>query len=60
MAPHTTDIAPDTQFTLAEQQSLQALRARYGADQDLFTRTERAHLEFLRWLVRTGRLDPQA
>jgi hypothetical protein len=35
----------------------QALRNRYREDQDLFTARELAHLRFLRWLVRTGRLD---
>jgi hypothetical protein len=34
----------------------QALRNRYQEDQDLFTARELAHLRFLRWLVRTGRL----
>jgi hypothetical protein len=34
----------------------QGLRNRYLQDQDLFTARELAHLRFLRWLVRTGRL----
>jgi hypothetical protein len=34
-----------------------ALRSRYRQDRDLFTSCELAHLRFLRWLVRTGRLD---
>jgi hypothetical protein len=34
----------------------QGLRNRYREDQDLFSARELAHLCFLRWLVRTGRL----
>jgi hypothetical protein len=34
----------------------QALRIRYREHRDHFTSRELAHLRFLRWLVRTGRL----
>jgi hypothetical protein len=36
--------------------TLQPLRARYRESRDLFSPRETAHLHFLRWLVRTGRL----
>lgn len=45
-----------TTFTVPEQQKLEALRHRYGADHDIFTPQEREHLQFLRWLYRSGRV----
>jgi hypothetical protein len=43
--------------TAALTRAWQALRDRYREVLDLFTARELAHLRFLRWLVRTGRLD---
>ena len=49
--------APTEEACTTEQaRAWQALRIRYREDQDLFTARELAHLRFLRWLVRTGRL----
>ena len=42
--------------TPEQMRAWQALRIRYRENQDLFTSREQAHLRFLRWLVRTGRL----
>lgn len=46
------------QFSAAERQALRNLRRHYREDRDLFTTAERGHLRFLRWLYRTGRLEP--
>jgi hypothetical protein len=54
MTPSTSPAAPA--FTLAEQATLRALRARYRAGRDLFDSKELARLHFIRWLYRTGRL----
>ena len=43
-------------FTPAEQARLRVLRDRYQANRTLFTARELAHLHFLRWLHRTGRI----
>ncbi len=49
--------APTEEAVTAEQtRAWQALRIRYRENQDLFTSRELAHLRFVRWLVRTGRL----
>jgi hypothetical protein len=51
-------IAPnDTTFGDEESRILKSLRARYQDDHDFFSSQERAHLRFLRWLVRTRHLD---
>ena len=44
--------------TPAEQHALSRLRERYQYDHDLFSNREWNHLSFLRWLYRTGRLQP--
>jgi hypothetical protein len=54
MTPSTSPAAPA--FTRTEQATLRALRARYSAGRDLFDSKELAHLHFIRWLYRTGRL----
>lgn len=41
-----------------ERLALQRLRVRYQQDHDLFSGREFAHLRFLRWLHRSGRLIP--
>jgi hypothetical protein len=46
-----------TAFTPTQRSSLRALKARYQEDQDLFSESERARLCFVRWLVRTGRMN---
>lgn len=43
-------------FTRTQWRVLRALRASYAQDPDLWTDRELAHLRFLRWLYRTGRL----
>jgi hypothetical protein len=48
----TTEEAVSSELTRA----WQGLHNRYREDQDLFSARELAHLRFLRWLVRTGRL----
>ena len=53
----TTETAITTRistFSPAEKRALRALRTRYQQDGDLFSRRERAHLLFLRWLYQTG------
>jgi len=57
----TTDIHQPTAlaeipFTEQEARALKALRIRFQEDHDLFGAREWAHMRFLRWLVRTGRL----
>ena len=52
--PSTLD-AP-VKFTPMERRALSALRYRFGRERDLFSDHERAHLRFLRWLYRVGRL----
>ncbi|MBV9282582.1 MAG: hypothetical protein JOZ41_21095 [Chloroflexi bacterium] len=49
-----------TLFTAEEVRSLWTLRVRFQEDRDLFSPRERAHLLFLRWRVRTGRLVESA
>lgn len=58
MAPQTAPPAVTTEWAARERHALRRLRARYRRDRDLFSARERAHLCFLRWLVRTGRLVP--
>jgi hypothetical protein len=55
---HELYVAPETPFTAGERLVMEALRLRYREDPDLFSDREHAHLLFLRWLVRTHRLDP--
>ncbi len=45
-------------FSRREWRALRALRERYRQDHDLFSAQELAHLCFVRWLYRTGRLVP--
>lgn len=45
-------------WTSREQRALRALRTRYQSHGDLFTNDELARLQFVRWLVHTGRLAP--
>lgn len=54
-------VNPDlvTQFSPEQLTTLEALRSRYGEDGDRFTTPEREQLEFLRWLILTGRLDAE-
>jgi len=56
MSTETTITTSSSTLTPAEKRALRALRTRYQQDPDLFSRRERAHLLFLRWLYRTGRL----
>jgi hypothetical protein len=44
-------------FTSDEQEALARLRARYQQGGDQWAPRELAHLEFLRWLYRSGRLE---
>jgi hypothetical protein len=44
-------------FTEQEARALEALRRRFGEDHDVLSARERARLCFLRWLVRSGRLE---
>ena len=46
------------EFTAHTWHLLRDLRTRYQQDRDLFNSRERARLEFLRWLYRTGRPVP--
>jgi hypothetical protein len=60
--PMTTNIPQstaltETSFTEQEVRALEALRIRFQEDHDLMGTREWAHLRFLRWLVRTGRLS---
>ena len=45
-------------FTGEEWRTLRSLRRRYQQDHDLFSATERARLDFVRWLYQSGRLEP--
>lgn len=58
MTTRTTQTTATIDLTGEEQKALAALRARYDESQDVFSRRELASLRFLRWLVRTGRLEP--
>jgi hypothetical protein len=58
MSTATANISAESTFTAAEQRTLNALRARYAQDADLFSERERAKLLFLRWLYKTGRITP--
>jgi hypothetical protein len=53
----TTTATTTTTFTPLEQEVLQALRARYHQDHDLFSDSELEQLRFVRWLYQTGRLS---
>jgi hypothetical protein len=55
----STEVA-ETAFSEEQARSLETLRIRFQEDHDFFGPLERAHLRFLRWLVRTERLDPSA
>jgi hypothetical protein len=48
---------PTVVFTNYERARLDALRARYQGNQDMFTGREMARLRFLRWLVQNGRIE---
>lgn len=50
---HTTTITT-VMLTSEEQKALEALRARFLQDHDLFSDRELAHLQFLRWLYTQG------
>jgi hypothetical protein len=45
-------------FNAQELRTLRDLRARYQQDRDLFAPREAARLQFIRWLVQSGRLIP--
>jgi hypothetical protein len=58
----TTDIhhptpAVDSQFSDEETHALEAVRIRFQQDHDVLSAREREYLCFLRWLVRSGRLQ---
>ena len=53
-SPSSTETASTRDWSTA----MHTLRARYRESRDLFGRREMAHLLFVRWLVRTGRLAP--
>lgn len=59
MTTHTDHSIPPVQtpFTEEETRALEAVRLRFEQDHDVLSARERAHLSFLRWLVRSGRLD---
>ena len=48
--------AASESFSLIEWIALQRLRARYQRNPEVWSERELAHLHFLRWLIRTGRL----
>ena len=59
----STQIGPGTHavatpWSVDERHALLALRTRYQQGGDLFTATELARLQFVRWLYRTGQLVP--
>jgi hypothetical protein len=58
MTPNVHQITPpdQTPFTADETRALEAVRFRFREDHDILSPRERAHLCFLRWLVRTGRV----
>lgn len=56
MTTETTTTTKTSSFTSVERSALQALRARYRQDHDLFSTRELAQLRFFRWLHETGRL----
>lgn len=45
-------------FEPDELRDLQRLRRRYQLEPDIFSQRELGTLHFVRWLVRTGRLQP--
>jgi hypothetical protein len=53
---HQPTTLTEIPFSDREVRALEALRIRFQQDHDLFSAQERAHLRFLRWLVRTGRI----
>ena len=53
---HQPTALTETPFTEQEARALEALRIRFQEDHDLLSAREWAHLRFLRWLVRTGRI----
>ena len=59
MTTQTTGTATGTPtLTAAERAALRSLRKQYRENHDLFSTRELARLTFVRWLVRTGRLEP--
>jgi hypothetical protein len=59
MTTQTTEIESDVQqLTSAEQSALQALRLRYSESRDLFSQAELNRMQFIGWLVKSGRLEP--
>lgn len=59
MTTHTDHLTTpaSTPFTDEETRALEAVRIRFQQDHDVLDARERAHLDFLRWLVRSGRLE---
>ncbi len=59
-APLTRPPAPAAMynFTVAEWAALFALRIRYQQYHEIFSARELARLRFIRWLYRSGRLEP--
>jgi hypothetical protein len=58
MNPATAAPTTPARFSARERSALRRLRARYQQDYDLFSAPELAHLRFVRWLYRSGRLVP--
>jgi hypothetical protein len=58
MTTHTDHLLPQvpTPFTDDEMDALKQVRVRFQQDHDVLSERERARLDFLRWLVRSGRL----
>ena len=50
--------APPPKFSRSQLRALRALRDRYQQHGDLFSPREEQHLQFLRWLYASGRLEP--
>lgn len=44
-------------FTLDELASLKSVASRYTAESEVFSRDEQRRLEFVRWLITTGRME---
>jgi hypothetical protein len=58
MTPPALPAIATSAFSPAQLCALQRLRRRYWSGYELFSGQERAHLRFVRWLHRTGRLAP--
>jgi hypothetical protein len=57
MSPATATPTTPERFSARERTALCRLRTRYQQDHDLFSAPELAHLRFVRWLYRSGRLE---